>query len=151
MSKEAKQIDTDNWDEVGVNVDGHYKPEVSGRLVGRVLEHFQMPSMNDTMQDAVKVRVAEPITAVLAEDETKELAVGDVIAVRISATLTPLLDCVTNQCAVMLEPIEKAKRKGGKTMWRYTIKTKGLRVPLTRTERRPAQTAGDADDGDLPF
>lgn len=143
----SEKIDTTGWDEIGSSVDAFYVPVIGQKLIGRVLEDFDLETQFGK-QTLVKIKLAEPLAGVIKDGEQVNVPVGGVMAVRISAGLLQLLDCVTNQCAVEIVPLEKIKVKRG-SMWKYRIRTKGERVRRqTQAEARPV--AREAED-DLPF
>lgn len=144
------QIDTSSWDEVGANVDGFYAPETTGRLIGRVIEVFTIDG-DFGRQALVKVQVAEPAKALVKDGEQVDVPVGGIVAVRISAALTVLLDCVEHKCAIEIVPQGKIPVRRG-TMWKYRVRTRGQRVPYQH-KVAVSNDGGNssATDEDLPF
>lgn len=146
-------IDTSDWNEANINIGGWYDPEKSGQLLGRCVEAIRVNTAFGE-QDVVKVRVGRAIQAITgkgSEAQTVSLAVGDVIAVRVSFNLTTLLELVQNECAVEITPKGKQALKGGKAMWTYGLRWKGQRARLQQATATTEQRSPEPNDDDLPF
>lgn len=149
----APDIDTSNWSDANVNIDAWYAPEVTGVLVGRVVEVIRVNSAYGE-QDVVKIKTANVAKCIQGKGDDAheiEVPVGGIVAVRISANLSILLEMVEHQCAVQITPSGKMPLAGGKkTMWKYNVKFKGVRAQLARPVTRVGETTkANADTGDL--
>lgn len=132
--KEASQPDIDGW----------WKGEEGLVFQGQIISHFTIEDGNNE-RDVVCVRLEKPTKArVGSGDDAKavKLNAGQVLGVGISHKLQPMLEYVEHQGRVWCKAQNKVAIKGGRTMWNYDLRIKGLKAqPI-----KPAPT----DDG-APF
>ncbi|HEX2599570.1 MAG TPA: hypothetical protein VHL05_12385 [Terriglobales bacterium] len=146
-AKKPREFDTSGWNEAGLDIDGWYNPETTGKVVLKCRELVTIPgSFGD--QDTVKCEVMQTCMAVLADDQKVQLEPGQIIAVRLSSDLSLLAQMVANECLVEITPGEKVKtRTKGRSVQKYKLRYRGKLAEAVH--RRPARVS-DNDDN-LPF
>lgn len=136
----------EGWEDAAApDIDGFFKPEygpVAGTLVGRVALRG---NDNGKDRDIALVRLALPARAA-TKDGDVALEVGQVLAVDIRFKLLGLLPYIAKQGQVGIIPLEKISIRGGKTMWRFTLKAKGLKAPPPDAVRAGAPQNMPAED-----
>jgi hypothetical protein len=151
-------IDTSDWSQGNVNIDGWYDPDKSGQIQGRCVEAIRINTAYGE-QDVVKVKLFKPAKALNGKGEqasVDELKMGQVMAVRISMNLSLLLELVPNQCAVEITPTGKKKTSAGRQILTYNVKYKGVKAapaakPAVTTELPEGAGAPGDNDEPLPF
>ena len=114
---------------IGAEIDGWLNPEKlqesEGRVFGTIVEHRTV-EIGDDQKRALIVRLLDEATAVKGAGSSKEVVIlqaGDHMAVVSSAKLE-ILFSLPLETVVIIEPVERIRLKGGRTMWVYDLQVK---------------------------
>lgn len=130
------------------DIDGWYKAEKNRLIYGKIVGHMRINGENG-LRDVICVKLRKPcIGFQQGDDKGAELPAGSVLGVTVSADLKDALDYVEKQGEIWAYPQEKKKLKGGRTIWKYRQKYKGVKAPLMASS---APSSSTGDDDDIPF
>lgn len=127
------------------DIDGWYDPKFSMEkkqpLVGQVSGHMVIDDdANDGKRDIIIVTLAVPITA-KEGGKPVELKAGQSIAVGVRHGLAGLFECIENKCKVMVKAEGQENLKGGKSVWKFDMRSIGKRAEFTG--KKAAQVEAD--------
>lgn len=150
---EPTMPDVSNWDSVGLDIAGWYKPEVTGVVWGKLVGFQVINDKRGEPRNVYLVALGAPVKAVQKGGDAIQLDKGQIIGLAERAKLTDLRNYVTNNGLVYIKPLKKVQLDGGRSMWTFEARCKGTKAPLVTTTADNVRGGRDDDDSgdDIPF
>ncbi len=130
-------------------IEGWFKPDTGAVLAGQIVHYIEI-EQKDGARKVLLVKLLAPCKNVIKDGDKTQTAVtfekGQVVGVGVRHKISSLLDYVANKGIIAIQATEKQNIPGGKTMWKFNVRAKGVKAPLPV----PARTSAGTDQ-DIPF
>lgn len=138
--------------EESIELDGWYNPENSGVVHGQIVGTLTAPNMDGSRSDILLISLREPARAFQKDDtEGTILEKGQVIAVRVTHNLKPLLAYVANNGIVWFHSNGTKPLGKGKKVWKFKVFGRGRKAPFVRMDGGAPTTPDDGFGDEIPF